>query len=347
MKQSLFIFMGCALAFWLGAVAASHATVDQPQGSTFSVTEENDSFDILPGPHQDRHYTQGLKFTYCAGDNDFSNATAALSAILPSFAIEPTASNIGFVFGQNMYAPNDLELKNPDPRDRPYAGWLYGGAFFQRRGLTAGDVPVSESVEVDLGIIGPESLGETMQKWFHSTIASITPQGWAHQLKTEPGLEIKYARLWRLTPSSESARYFDFIPYAGGNVGNVLIAGNLGATVRFGWNLPDDFGIPIIDSPYSFSGGSRNDTRKFSVYGFGRVEGRGVAHNIFLDGNSFRDGPHVDKEPFVGDLNIGLAMRFFEHFELSCMHVNRTCEFVHQPNKDQFSSIMAKVMFSF
>ncbi len=202
MKQSLFIFMGCATAFWLGAVAASHAAIDQPQDAIFAVTEENDSFGSPPGPHQDRHYTQGLKFAYRAGDNDFRNATAALSAALPTFAIDPSAADLGFVFGQNIYTPTNLQLKNPDPNDRPYAGWLYGGVFLQRRGLTAGSIPVLESFEADLGIVGPGSLGGTMQKSWHEMLHIDTPKGWDHQLKTEPGLEIKYARLWRLTAES-------------------------------------------------------------------------------------------------------------------------------------------------
>ena len=347
MKQSLFIFMGCATAFWLGAVAASHAAIDQPQGAAFAITEENDSFGSPPGPHQDRHYTQGLKFAYLAGDDDFSNTTAALSAAMPTFAIEPTASDLGFVLGQNIYTPANVQLKNPNPDDRPYAGWLYGGVFLQRRGLTAGSIPVLESFGVDLGIVGPESLGETMQIGFHEIMHLKTPQGWDHQLHTEPGLEIKYARLWRLTASPESARYCDFIPYVGGNVGNILVAGNIGGTLRFGWNLPGDFGIPINDSPYNVNGGLTADTPPFFVYGFSRVEGRVVGHNIFLDGSSFRDSPHVDKEPLVGDLSLGAAMRLFRHLELSYMHVVRTSEFVHQANKDQFGSFTVKALFSF
>ena len=339
--------MGCATAFWLGAIAASRAAIDQPEDSIFAVTEENDSFGNPPGPHQDRHYTQGVKFAYLGGDNDFRDATATLSAALPTFAIDPAANDLGFVFGQNMYTPTNLQLKNPDPRDRPYAGWLYGGAFLQRRGSMAGGIPVLENFEVNLGIVGPASLAETMQTSFHETLHLKTPKGWGHQLKTEPGLDLKYARLWRLSMSPESARYCDLIPYVGGSVGNILVAGNVGATLRFGWDLPKDFGIPINDSPYSVNGGLTADAPAFSAYGFGRVEGRYVAHNLFLDGNSFCNGPHVDKEPLVGDLSLGLAIRVFRHVELSYMHVVRTCEFVHQPNKDQFGSIMAKVMFSF
>ena len=332
---------------WIGSFVACYGAINQPQDPVFAVTEENDSYGSPPGPHQDRHYTQGLKFSYLAGDNAFTNATGALSAAIPTFAIDPTAADLGFVFGQNIYTPTDLRLKTPNPHDRPYAGWLYGGVFLQRRGMTADSIPVLESLETDLGIVGPGSLAGTMQRSFHHLRHLHIPQGWEHQLKTEPGLELKYARLWRLTASPESARYCDFIPYIGGNVGNILVAGNIGATARFGWNLPEDFGVPIIDSPYSVNGGLTKDADEFSAYSFVRMEGRAVAHNLFLDGNSFRDGPHVDKEPLVGDLSLGLAVHLFRHIEFSYTHVVRTAEFVHQMNKDQFGSLTLKALFSF
>ncbi|MGD0017318.1 MAG: lipid A deacylase LpxR family protein [Verrucomicrobiia bacterium] len=347
MKCSVLIFAGLIATFLLSAGTASYAAVDQPQDAIFAFTEENDTFGNPPGPHQDRHYTQGLEFTYRAGDNDFRNATATLSAAIPTFAIDPSAADLGFVFGQNMYTPTDLRLKNPDPHDRPYAGWLYGGVFLQRRGVTTGSIPVLENFEANVGIIGPGSLAGTIQTSFHTSIGATVPQGWGHQLKTEPGLDLKYARLWRLSMSPESARYCDLIPYVGGSVGNILIAGNIGTTVRIGWDLPNDFGVPLIDSPYNVNGGLTADAPAFSAYGFGRVEGRAIGHNIFLDGSSFRDGPHVDKEPLVGDLSLGAAMRLFRHLELSYMHVVRTSEFVHQANKDQFGSFTVKALFSF
>ncbi len=347
MKCSLIFFVGWVATFLLSAGVASHAAVDQSQDAIFAFTEENDTYGNPPGPHQDRHYTQGLKFTYRASDDDFRNATPALSAALPVFAIDPSAADLGFVFGQNMYTPTDLKLKNPNPLDRPYAGWLYGGVFLQRRGVTAGSIPVLENFEANVGFIGPGSLAGTIQTSFHTSIGVTVPQGWGHQLKTEPGLDLKYARLWRLSMSPESARYFDFIPYVGGNVGNILVAGNIGGALRFGWNLPCDFGIPINDSPYNANGGLTADAPPFFVYGFSRVEGRVVGHNIFLDGSSFRDGPHVERQLFVADLSLGAAMRLFRHLELSYMHVVRTSEFVHQANKDQFGSFTVKALFSF
>lgn len=40
------------------------------------------------------------------------------------------------------------------------------------------------------------------------------------------------------------------------------------------------------------------------------AEGRAVGRNIFLDGNSFKDSPAVDKKPFVTDAIAGVAFTY-------------------------------------
>jgi hypothetical protein len=40
------------------------------------------------------------------------------------------------------------------------------------------------------------------------------------------------------------------------------------------------------------------------------VEGRAVVRDITLDGNTFRDGPRVEKIPLVGQAVAGAALRF-------------------------------------
>lgn len=48
-----------------------------------------------------------------------------------------------------------------------------------------------------LGIVGPESYAEDIQKWWHQAVTdSPRPQGWAHQLKNELGLLLNLERKW-------------------------------------------------------------------------------------------------------------------------------------------------------
>ncbi|HVM61707.1 MAG TPA: lipid A deacylase LpxR family protein [Verrucomicrobiae bacterium] len=320
------------------------------QGPLLAVTEENDLFsNPITADHTDRHYTQGLKLTWLNGDNELPPWARTVSDDLPKLGLGMTAQNFGYVLGQNMYTPANLQTNALITNDRPYAGWLYGGAFLQRRG-EVGDarIPVQESFEADFGTTGPGSLAGWIQTHFHQTFDSASvPHGWKNQLSGEPGLLLKYQRFWRLSPDAATARYLDLIPHMGGELGNIMIFQNLGGILRVGYNLPDDFGPQLIDSPASLGGGTTSNSSPFACYLFGGVDGRAVEHNLFLDGNSFRSGPSVERIPWVADLSTGGAVRLFGHVEISYTRVTRTHEFVGQRRADQFGSLEAKAMFLF
>jgi len=341
------VFWGIMVSAWL--VPCARAT-DEKQGPFFAITEENDLFsNPLTADHTDRHYTQGTKLTYRDGDDELPQWVASMSAAFPPLWIDASTQNVGYVFGQNIYTPQDILTNALIKTDRPYAGWLYGGMFLQRRGDT-GDarIPVLESFEVDLGITGPASLAGATQVNFHNWfLASDVPRGWHNQLDNEPGLLLKYERLWRLSLNDQTARYVDVIPHVGTEVGNIMIFGDLGAALRVGVNLPDDFGVQIIDAPASLDGGMTPHTSPFSCYAFGGVDGRVVGQNLFLDGNTLRNGPSVDRIPCVADFSCGVAISVFRHLEVSYTRVIRTHEFVGQKNADVFGSLTAKAMFRF
>ena len=313
------------------------------------MTEEDDSFANPFGPHQDRHYTQGLKVSLFSGDDFMTNAAGWLNGYLPEWEITPSAEDFGWVIlGQNIYTPQNLLASAPIPSDRPYAGWLYTGPVFQRRGQLADNLAVMENFEINLGVVGPASLADVAQTsvhrwWFPNDI----PQGWKNQLKDEPGLVLKYARLWRWSPTTETARYFDVIPRAGAEAGNVSTLATGGLSMRAGLNLPSNFGEQIIDSPASQASSFAIGSRAFSAYLFGGVDGRAVAHDITLDGNSFRSGPSVDKYPFVADLSWGFAVQWSSHLELAYVHIDRTKEFRGQNGNDILGSLNLKLNFQF
>ena len=61
-------------------------------------------------------------------------------------------------------------------------------------------------------------------------------------------------------------------------------------------------------------------------YLFAGVDGRVVAHNIFLDGNTFRESASVDRRNFVYDFKAGISMRIAP-MRISLTHVQRSPEF--------------------
>ncbi len=77
---------------------------------------------------------------------------------------------------------------------------------------------------------------------------------------------------------------------------------------------------------------------------FARAEGRAVARNIFLDGNTFRSSHSVDKNIFVADLSLGFAMNW-RNSKLSYAFIYRTREFKGQPEGQLFGSITLSIFF--
>jgi hypothetical protein len=205
-----------------------------------------------------------------------------------------------------------------------------------------------EDFEVNLGITGRPSLAEAAQENFHRWFfPKDIPRGWHNQLKTEPGLLLKYQRLWRLSLNDQTARYLDLIPHVGGEAGNIMDFANLGGALRVGYNLPPDFGVQINDFPASSTVGMSRNTPPFSAYLFGDVDGRYVAHNLFLDGNTFQGGPSVTRIPWVADIEAGGAIRLWRHFEFSYTRIIRTPEFQGQQGIFYFGSLTAKLMFDY
>jgi len=223
----------------------------EERGGFFDVVDENDAWSNFLGQHQDRHYTHGIKFDYTLPEH----ALADTNTVIPLWGIHDVAASHGFVLGQNMYTPQDILDPNPIPTDRPYAGWLYTGLVYQRRGQFTENIAVLENFEINFGVIGPLSMAGPTQRLIHRwRFPEDIPAGWGNQLKNEPGIVLKYARLWRWSPTAETANYFDIVPRTGGELGNVDIFATAGATLRVGLNLPSDFGQQLIDSPASANG---------------------------------------------------------------------------------------------
>ena len=301
----------------------------------FNVQFENDLF----GSGEDSHYTHGSRISYLTSEKltHFEDKLkSTVLAPIPKFLI-PKSRRISFILGQNIFTPEDITRSDLILNDRPYAGWLYLGAGFVTKG--GENVKFMENLEINLGVVGPAALGDEVQTQWHRLIDVKTPKGWSNQLDNEPGIIIFYERKWPFKPNSGKwNRMIDLTPSAGFALGNVLTYFTTGLTLRIGYNIPNDFGPPRIRPGLSGSGFFTPKSR-FTWYLFAGVEGRAVARNIFLDGNTFQDSHSVDKKTLVGDLQVGIVMTMFDNFRVGFTNVFRTKEFNGQPEADEFGSI--------
>jgi hypothetical protein len=187
-------------------------------------------------------------------------------------------------------------------------------------------------------VVGPSAYAEATQETVHELTNSPDPSGWDNQLKDEPAVMLTYERKWRsLYAMSPFGLGVDFTPHLGGSIGNVFTQVVAGGTARIGFDLPQDYGPPRI-RPSLPGSDFFVPTRQVSGYLFAGVEGRAVGHNIFLDGNTWKDSHSVDKEHFVGSLQVG-AVLTWEDLRLSYTHVIMSEEFKQQQGGDQFGAI--------
>jgi len=292
-----------------------------------SIVLENDVFF-----RTDQHYTNGVALAWVPAGTSAPDWITRIAHWIPWFP-EDGINRHGYMFGQNMYTPHDLTLVNPPLEDRPYAGWLYGTA-----GVAAEADHQFDLFAITVGVVGPASYAEQTQKFIHKLVNTDDPQGWDTQLRNELGINASYQHSWReLVAINFMGLGFDVTPHIGGALGNVYTYADAGFTIRYGKNLPRDYGPPRVQ-PGVLGSIFFDPTGRIAWYLFGSLEERAVARNIFLDGNTFKDSRSVKKEPFITDLQWGFVLTWHD-YRLSLTDVFRTPEYEGQKSRDHFGSI--------
>ena len=312
---------------------------------TYSFTLDNDLF-----ANRDRDYTSGFKAAWSSpnvrsfADDDCLPPLLQQAGKLFTRVYSPTVEqgNVTMTLGQAMYTPRDKKATELIINDRPYAGWTYLGFGYNTRSPSRLD-----SYEVNLGVVGPWSHAREAQRFIHRIRGFDQFEGWGNQLGNEFGAQLVFERKYRTEflqhPDSRSGLGFDVIPHFGFSLGNVATYANAGFEVRAGWGLPDDYGTSPIrpagdNSAPRVSDSAHQFTRVLGAHVFASLDARGVARNIFLDGNTIRDSHSVSKERWVADAAVGVAANFGV-YKIAYVRVFRTHEFVGQVSAPRYGAI--------
>lgn len=339
--------MGRALACTCALLLVGSASAAQPEclGGVFSLYVENDLF-----YRTDRNYTSGVKLAWVSPNiRDHVNDACVPAWVQPIneqvrdlFALRMSPArqrNMVITLGQAMYTPGERERSDLVTEDRPYAGWLYLGlGYNERRQYPASAIERLDSLEVNLGIVGPLALAEPAQNLIHDLRGFERFNGWRHQLKNEPGVQIVAERKLRVARRGTG----DAIVHYGASLGNVATYANAGVELRWGSQVPDDFGSSPIrpagnnTAPGAYGSGGTAASRR-GAHAFASLDLRTVARDIFLDGNTIRSSHRVKREPLVADLAVGVAA-FASGWKLSFARVFRSREFAGQPSRHSYGS---------
>jgi lipid A 3-O-deacylase len=312
---------------------------------TYKVTLDNDLF-----AQRDQDYTNGVKLAWSSpnvrsfAEDECLPPWLQQAGRLFTQLYSPTVEqgNVTVTLGQAMYTPRDKRATALVLDDRPYAGWTYLGFGFNTRSKYRLD-----SYEVNLGVVGPWSRARQSQDLIHRARGFELFQGWKNQLGNEFGAQLVFERKYRTDffgrNPYQSGFGADVIPHFGASLGNVATYLNAGFEARVGWGLPDDFGTsPIRPAGDNSAPRSREGLRQFirdiGAHVFLSVDGRAVARNVFLDGNTIRDSHSVNKERLVGDAAVGVAANFGA-YKIGFVRVYRTREFVGQKTSPRYGSI--------
>ncbi|MDH5509961.1 MAG: lipid A deacylase LpxR family protein [Nitrospinota bacterium] len=214
-------------------------------------------------------------------------------------------TNMGFAVGQSIYTPRDTSTHKPLPEERPYAGWLYIGAFRETY-TTQGTYFKGE---MDIGCIGPCAMAEKTQAWIHRYIAhSERAQGWQNQISDElvVSLSGELRRMFYEYPAGHEGEYrrFDLAYYVKGDVGSIFMDASCGLILRMGWfhtyfsgqgaappaatrALSIEQLEPGIQQTWSMSKslGRAREAESKEMYLFFRGEGRVVLYDALLQGS--------------------------------------------------------------
>jgi len=139
----------------------------------FKISVDNDIID-----YTDRFYTNGIRIDLIS---PFLAGNLLGKVLVPYWGSGINYYGLSIV--QNLYTPSTTKIGGILFGDRPYAAYLYLGYFKITNDYLN---RFRMSSEMDLGIIGPYSFGEWVQRSFHKAVPSNNePLGWEYQVQND------------------------------------------------------------------------------------------------------------------------------------------------------------------
>ena len=181
--------------------------------------------DLFTSAEHDRYYTSGMEFFYrFLEDND----NPKINKFIKDFRI-----------GQYIYNPQTVRAADFYHNDRPFAGYLFFESgvniFYQSESVL--------KITGQLGILGPSSQAQGVQKFIHKTFKYPKVEGWQYQIRDVYAIQAEgfYSKKMK---NEEFKDYVDFHLQAQGKLGTVWTEVSAGFLMRIGFKKL----LPVYDS---------------------------------------------------------------------------------------------------
>ena len=289
LKKSLF-FCFLSTSLFSQTDTLNNGKKTQKPESYFKFNYDNDFFSAT-----DRYYTKGI---YIELIMPFVKKSPVSKLLIP---LNKNATNYyGINIEQDGFTPRSIRHSEIYRGERPYAS-----VFFISHFLTSINTEKKQrlTTSLDLGIIGPDAMGEQEQKGIHHALNNIQPLGWEYQIaedyvvnynaQFEKGLFLK--------------KHFEFVGSLKARAGTLYDDIGAGILLRAGW----------MESYFKNLGlsTSHDKTNKFQCYFFSKGELKTVAYNATMQGgminkNSIYTIPANDIERVVATAYVGVVLAY-------------------------------------
>jgi len=293
------MLVGCT---WAGNANVAADTLRFDEFVTWRIDIDNDI--VFESDDQFSSGTSIEKYGAASSDWTEARGTPAFGKRVARWFLPERADGLlfreGWILGQDIQTPQDLLRKSLIVDDVPYAALL----ATQNTWIGFDDERLRGFGWL-AGIIGPLALGEEVQKPVHRVLNLMRPMGWNNQLENEPVLNIYYVRKRKLW----NTRGIDVAAGVGAQAGTLLTAADAEIETRLGWNMPGGFVYIPDPTGRSLAYDAHLPPPKPArhvAYGSMVFRVAGIARNLFLDGNTFRDSHSIDRKAVVAEFVTGL-----------------------------------------
>jgi lipid A 3-O-deacylase len=311
---ALIIMMACQ---W--AQGQRQKTLQHPK--TFkreiSLISDNDNYNLQK---RDGYYTNGFNFSF-------------QKLAIPH---DPRTQKVimRYEVGQKIFNPRKYSITDPALMDRPFAGYLYVKVSRSRFFKSNANLQYG----VMLGLLGPSSGAQSIQRSYHKLINIYEVQGWGYQLKSEASINLQAQYTHPLLGSPKRGFSADLHGVTHASLGNAFTNAAGGVLFRMGLIEDADQSAAWNSRLHSSTPAYHNRHEAFLFF---QPEILYQAYNATMEGGLFRK----DKGPVVADVNpvlyqhrLGLVY-VWRPFTVSFAIIHRTREVKHQYRKENYASI--------
>lgn len=301
----------------IAVVLGAQAQGSEPLSKEIFFITDNDNYLLQ---RRDGYYTNGFNLAY-------------QRAVTPRKASTQKAI-MRYELGQMIFNPWKYSIVDPEQMDRPFAGYLFvklsRSRFFKNN--------ANFQYGASLGLLGPSSGAQSVQRKYHSLINIYEVRGWGYQLRNEPSLNLHGQYTHPLYSKARLGEAVDLHAVARANIGNAFTNAAAGLFFRIGAmessNQSVAWNSRIASSGQAF-------LRRSEFFVFFQPEIIYQAYNATLQGGMFlkNKGPvTASLNPLLYQHRVGF-MYSSPRFGLSVGIIHRTKESKDMRRKENYGSL--------